>query len=97
MIECDICIGVILVLLLIIVGMSYCSSESFSSRPTPESRRQIVGGALANQHVFDPRTGSFNAAKGAIPGLDNITYEDFRTLHRKGQFTSDRLDAALST
>ena len=90
------CTSICIVLIIVILFASISCNEAFNGGPSNADKQRIVNTALNNQHLFDKKRGSFNEAKSYISGLDNITYEDFRTLHYNGNFNRDSLMNAIS-
>ncbi len=94
--ECAIYFVIIIVLLLIIIAICPFGAEQFNGGPPDKVKKEIVEKAMSNKHVFDPARGTFDKAKSVIKDIDNITYEDFRNLHRKGQFSPANLYATFA-
>lgn len=94
--SCDFYLSIIIVLLLFIVVLCFVRPEGFNGGPSLETQRKMVDTALQNPHLFDSRRGSYMEASKLISGLDNVTYEDFRTMYNKGRFTPSHLYSAFT-
>ena len=88
-------LAIIIVLLVMAIIILSCSSEGFMRGPPANIQKELVEYALQNPHLFDPKKGSYSAAKKVIGGLDTITYEDFRGKYIDGKFNAIELFSAF--
>lgn len=93
----DQCMSIALILVLILVLIMMNSREDFNGGPSPIQKKRLIDASLQNPHLFDGNNGSYRKATEILPGIDNVTYEDFRDLWRKGHFTREAMEAALKS
>ena len=87
---------VLVVIVLVAIAIWICgSSEGFTTRPKGKEKEAIVSMVLRHAYAFDPQVGSLDIAKRSINGIDNVMYEDFRSLYMLGKFNKESLLAAI--
>jgi hypothetical protein len=84
-----------LVLILFFVSVLYlrCQRRShFNARPNQQEIEEFAEQVKQNSGIIGK---SLDTAKGKMPWMDAVTYEDLRHLANKGQLTKDAIKQTL--